>query len=201
LIGCPTSFSRRSLDQRFLFGLPILDRIESPTAAVTKRLYSNLDVDLAPAATHTPAIAADMLAPSPLRPALAGCRGPSAGCCAYLGRLSRSSRRRRLHAGRLAFTNRAATSDASSEGRLSASLPASRLHGLHRRSVFAVTVRDFTDNDTTVSDLCAIVKDLANSAAVGLINRSDACLRQVRPRARAYHRSSIGLPLRRPFGP
>jgi hypothetical protein len=42
---------------------------------------------------------------------------------------------------------------------------------------------------------------LANSAAVGLINRSDARLRQVHPRARAYHRSSIGLPLRRPFGP
>jgi hypothetical protein len=31
-------------------------------------LYSNLGVDLAPAATHTPAIAADALAPSPLRP-------------------------------------------------------------------------------------------------------------------------------------
>jgi hypothetical protein len=38
-------------------------------------------------------------------------------------------------------------------------------------------------------------------ATVGLINRSDARLRQVRPRARAYHRSSIGLSLRRPFGP
>jgi hypothetical protein len=62
LIGYPTSFSRRSLDRRFLFGLPILDRIDSPTAAVTKRLYSNLGVDLAPAATHTPAISADMLA-------------------------------------------------------------------------------------------------------------------------------------------
>jgi hypothetical protein len=30
------------------FGLPILDRIASPTAAVTKRLYSNLGVDLTP---------------------------------------------------------------------------------------------------------------------------------------------------------
>jgi hypothetical protein len=152
-------------------------------------------------ATHTPAIAADTLAPSPLRPALAGCRGPSAGCCAYLGRLPRSSHRRRLRAGRLAFTNRAATSDTSSEGRLGASLPAPHLHGLHRRSVFSFIAKDFTDNDATGSDLCAIVKDLANSATVGLINRSGARLRQVRPRARDYHRSSIGLPLRRPFGP
>jgi hypothetical protein len=201
LIGCPTSFSRRSLDRRFLFGLPILDRIESPTAAVTKRLYSNLGVDLAPAATHTPAIVADTLAPSPLRPTLAGCHGPSAGCCAYLGRLPRSSRQRRQRAGRLAFTNRAATSDVSSEGRLGASLPAPRLRGLHRRSVFAVIARDFTDNDATDSDLCAVVKDLANSAVVGLINRSDARLHQVRSRARAYHCLCIGLPLRRPFGP
>jgi hypothetical protein len=75
------------------------------------------------------------------------------------------------------------------------------MHGLHRRSVFAVIARDFTDNDATGSDLCAVIKDLANNAIVGLINRSDACLRQVCPRARAYHRSSIGLPLRRPFGP
>jgi hypothetical protein len=141
----------------FFFGLPILDRIESPTAAVTKRLYSNLGVDLAPTATHTLAIAADTLAPSPLRPALAGCRGPSAGCCAYLGRLPRSSRRRQLRSGRLAFTNRAATSDASSEGRIGASLLAPRLRGLHRRSFFAVIARDFTDNDATGFDLCAVV--------------------------------------------
>jgi hypothetical protein len=67
LIGCPTSFSHRSLDRRFLFGLPILDRIASPTAVVTTRLYSNLGVDLAPAATHTLAIAAGTLAPSPLQ--------------------------------------------------------------------------------------------------------------------------------------
>jgi hypothetical protein len=78
----------------FFFGLPILDRIESPTAAVTKRLYSNLDVDLALAATHTPFIAANALAPSPLRSALAGCRGPSAGCCTCLRRLPQSSHRR-----------------------------------------------------------------------------------------------------------
>jgi hypothetical protein len=141
-----------------------------------------------------------MLAPSPLRPALAGCRGPSAGCCAYLGRLPRSSCRRRLRAGRLAFTNRVATSDTSFEGCLGASLPTLCLRGLHRWSVFPVIAKDFTDNDAMGSDLCAIVKDLANSAAVGLINRSGARLRQVRPRARAYHRSSIGLPLRRPFG-
>jgi hypothetical protein len=67
----------------FLFGLPILDRIESPTAAVTKRLYSNLGVDLAPETTHTSALAADALAPSPLWPALVGCHG--------LGRLLRLS--------------------------------------------------------------------------------------------------------------
>jgi hypothetical protein len=121
------------------------------------RLYSNLGVDLAPAATHTPAIAASALAPSPLRSALAGCRGPSVGCCAYLHSLPRSSRRRRLCTGRLAFTNRAATPDALSEGRLGTSLPTPRLHGLHRRSIFAVIARDFTDNDAMGSDLCAIV--------------------------------------------
>jgi hypothetical protein len=151
------SFSRRSLDRRFLFGLPILDRIASPTAAVTTRLYFNLGVDLVPAATHTPAIAADALAPSPLRLALAGCRGPSAGCCACLRRLSRSSRHRRLRTGRLAFTNHAATPDALSEGCLGTSLPTPRLRGLHRRSVFTVIARDFTDNDATGSDLCAVV--------------------------------------------
>jgi hypothetical protein len=43
----------------FFFGLPIIDRIASPTAAVTMRLYSNLGVDLEPVTTHTPAIAAD----------------------------------------------------------------------------------------------------------------------------------------------
>jgi hypothetical protein len=157
LIGRPTSFSRRSLDRRFLFGLPILDRIASPTAAVTTRLYSNLGVDLSPAATHTPAIAADALAPSPLRSALAGCRGPSVGCGAYLHRLSRSSRRRRLRTGRLAFTNRAATPDALSEGRLGTSSPTLCLRGLHRRSIFAVNARDFTDNDAMGSDLCAVI--------------------------------------------
>jgi hypothetical protein len=39
------------------------------------------------------------------------------------------------------------------------------------------------------------------SAAVGLINRSGTHLRQARPRACVYHRPSIRLPLRRPFGP
>jgi hypothetical protein len=48
-------------------------------------------------------------------------------------------------------------SDASSEGRLGASLPAPHLRGLHRRSVFAVIARDFTDNDATGFDLCAVV--------------------------------------------
>ena len=41
----------------------------------------------------------------------------------------------------------------------------------------------------------------ATSAFVGLINRPRARLRQAHPGARAYHRSSIGLPLRRPIGP
>jgi hypothetical protein len=113
-------FSRRSLDRHFLFGLPILDWIASPTATVTTRLYSNLGFDLAPAATHTPATAADALAPSLLRSALVGCHSPSVGCCASLHRLPRSSRRRRLRTGRLAFTNCAATQDASSKGRLDA---------------------------------------------------------------------------------
>jgi hypothetical protein len=35
---------------------------------------------------------------------------------------------------------------------------------------------------------------LANSATVGLINQSGARLRRVRPRVRAFHRSSIELP-------
>jgi hypothetical protein len=37
------------------------------------------------------------------------------------------------------------------------SLPTPRLCGLHRRSVFAVIARDFTNNDATDFDLCAIV--------------------------------------------
>jgi hypothetical protein len=148
----------------FFFGLPILDRIDSPTAAVTKRHFSNLGIDLAPAATHTLAIMADALASSPLRPALAGCRGPSAGCCASLRRLPQSSRRRRLCTGQLAFTSPAAAPDATPEGCLGASLPAPRLHSLHRRFVFAVIARDFTDNDTTDSDLCAVIQDLARTA-------------------------------------
>jgi hypothetical protein len=121
------------------------------------RLYSNLGIDLAPAATHTPAIAADALAPSSLRSALAGYRGPSVGCCAYLYRLLRSSRRRRLCTGRLAFTNRATTSDALSKGCLGTSLPTPCLRGLHRWFVFAFIARDFTDNDTTGFDLCVVV--------------------------------------------
>jgi hypothetical protein len=129
----------------------------SPTVAITTRLYTNLDVDLAPAATRTPAIAADALALSPLWSALAGYRGPSVGCCAYLRRLPQSSCRRRLRTGRLAFTNRAATPDALSEGCLGTSLPTPRMCGLHRRSVFTVIARDFTDNDATGFDLCAIV--------------------------------------------
>jgi hypothetical protein len=36
--------------------------------------------------------------------------------------------------------------------------------GLHRRSVFAIITRDFTDKDATGSNLCAVVKDLARIA-------------------------------------
>jgi hypothetical protein len=72
---------------------------------------------------------------------------------------------RRLRTGRLAFTNRTATPDASSEGRFGASLPAPRLRGLHRRSIFAVIARDFTDNDAMGPDLCAIVQDLVRTAS------------------------------------
>jgi hypothetical protein len=39
----------------FLFGLPILDRIESPTATVILRLYSDNSIDSAPAASSKPA--------------------------------------------------------------------------------------------------------------------------------------------------
>jgi hypothetical protein len=39
------------------------------------------------------------------------------------------------------------------------------VRGLHRRSVFAVIARDFTDNDATGSDLFNIIKDLARIAA------------------------------------
>jgi hypothetical protein len=81
----------------------------------------------------------------------------SVGCCACLGRLPQLSCRRRLRTGRLAFTNRAATSDASSEGRLGTSLLAPRLRGLHRRSVFAVVARDFTDHIAIYSDLRDVV--------------------------------------------
>jgi hypothetical protein len=128
------------------------------------RLYTNLGADLAPVATHTPAIAADALASSPLRPALAGCRGLSTGCCTCLHRLPRSSRQHRFRTSWLAFTNRVATSDAPSEGRLGVSLPAPHMCGLHRWSVFAVITRDFTDKDATGSNLCAVVKDLARIA-------------------------------------
>jgi hypothetical protein len=57
-----------------------------------------------------------------------------------------------------------ATLDASSEGCLGASLTAPRLRGLHRRSVFIIIARDFTDNDAMGSDLCAIIKDWARTA-------------------------------------
>jgi hypothetical protein len=47
----------------FLFGLPILNRIESPTAAVILRLYSDNGIDSALADSSTPAIAANSLVP------------------------------------------------------------------------------------------------------------------------------------------
>jgi hypothetical protein len=50
-----------------------------------------------------------------------------------------------------------ATPDALSEGRLGTSLPTPRLRGLHRRSIFAIIARDFTDNDATGFNLFAVV--------------------------------------------
>jgi hypothetical protein len=47
VIGCPTVFFFAGrLTGVFLFGLPILDQIESPTAAVILRLYSDNGIDL-----------------------------------------------------------------------------------------------------------------------------------------------------------
>jgi hypothetical protein len=55
LIGCPAVFffpinesfffSASGSAGDFFFGLPILDRIESPIAVVTMRIYSDLGVD------------------------------------------------------------------------------------------------------------------------------------------------------------
>jgi hypothetical protein len=47
--------------------------------------------------------------------------------------------------------------DALSEGCLDTSLPTPCLCGLHRRSVIVVIARDFTDNDATGFNLCAVV--------------------------------------------
>jgi hypothetical protein len=44
-----------------------------------------------------------------------------------------------------------------SEEHLGTSPPTPHLRGLYRRSVFIVIARDFTDNDATGFDLCAIV--------------------------------------------
>jgi hypothetical protein len=50
LIGRPTVFfSAGRLTGVFFFGLPILDRIESPTVAIIPRLYSDNGIDSAPA--------------------------------------------------------------------------------------------------------------------------------------------------------
>jgi hypothetical protein len=47
LIGCPTVFFFAGrLIGVFLFGLPILDRIESPTAVINMCLYSDNGIDL-----------------------------------------------------------------------------------------------------------------------------------------------------------
>jgi hypothetical protein len=69
-------FVRRSIDRLsyslfligrltgvFLFGLMILDRIESPTTAVILRLYSDTSIDSTPVASSTPTIVVDSLAP------------------------------------------------------------------------------------------------------------------------------------------
>ena len=71
---------------------------------------------------------------------------------------------------------------------------------LHRRFVFTVITRT---SPTTLPSTRSARRHLrmARIAPVGLINRSCASLRHAPPRACAYHRSSNGLPLRRPFGP
>jgi hypothetical protein len=68
-----------------------------------------------------------------------------------------------------------------------------------RRPVFAVITRDFTEKDAIASYLRVFVHAMAHTAFP--INRSSTRLCQARPRARAYYRPSIGLPLHRPFGP
>jgi hypothetical protein len=142
----------------FFFGLSILDRIESPTTALTTRLYSNLGVDLAPVATHTPAIVADAL--SPLRPALAGCRGPSVVCCypyIFFSPAPTPHRPTCLH-------QPCRNVKCVVRGAPRCVTPAPCLRGLHHRSFFAIIAMDFTDNDVTGSNLCAVVKDLAHTA-------------------------------------
>jgi hypothetical protein len=78
----------------------------------------------------------------------------------------------------------------------------SRPRGLLRRSVFVVIAKDFTDKRH--HQLRSARRRPCHGvpcASIGLINRSSARLRQARPRARAYRRPSIGLPLHRLFGP
>jgi hypothetical protein len=48
-------------------------------------------------------------------------------------------------------------SDALSEGRLGTSLPTPRMRSLHRWFVFAFIARDFTNNDATGFDRCAVI--------------------------------------------
>jgi hypothetical protein len=135
----------------FFFGLPILDRIESPTAAGILRLYSDNGIDL-----------------------------------------HRSSPPTARH-GRLRRTWGVPTYVAAD---------CSRSRGLLHRSIFVLIVRDFTDNVAINSDLRIVIRAHGMTcASISLINRSSARLRQSRPRARAYRRPSIGLPLRCPFRP
>jgi hypothetical protein len=47
----------------FFFGLPILDRIELPIAAIILCLYSDNSINSAPANSSTPATVADSLTP------------------------------------------------------------------------------------------------------------------------------------------
>jgi hypothetical protein len=87
LIGCPTVFffAGRFTDV-FFFSLLILDQIESPTAAVILRLYSDNGTDDLHARGLTPCHRACL---GRLRGLYDRLPRPLAGCCACRGRLLR----------------------------------------------------------------------------------------------------------------
>jgi hypothetical protein len=136
VIGFPTVFfSTNRLTGIFDFGLPIIDRIESPTTAVIMRLYSDNDIDSAPADSSMPAIAVDSLVPR-TRPVLRFPRTRPAAMPASAGYVADSSATT-LH--QLA-------------------------HPLHRWSAFVVIARNFIDHDVIASDLRVFIHTMAHTA-------------------------------------